>query len=341
VSTALQVSSPDIKFALKIIQGPHKGDVYRISPPGLLIGRDATTCKIALMDPRISRQQCRIDFHPQGLSIEDLSGKNTTLVNGASIQQPHELQKGDQIQLGDTLLSFEIIESSTSSNLKVAPSFNMGLGQKKESPTTSTYSGPQKSYKGYMIIGALVAILVVLYFALPDKTKSGSSSKVQTTEELNKAIEEVQKRQQEIELAKGDLVDQSTQSYYNYYTAEKNYIRGLRDYQNGKYNRALEAFQTALAVNPKHPTARRYYRLAEKKRQESVDQHMDLGRKYKEKNQYRMCISEFEKVLQIINQPSQKKYQLAKEQIKECRLCQGGQCSDENAKKEVNGTSQN
>lgn len=346
MSAALQVRSPQTKFALRIIRGPQKGEIYKINPPGLIVGRDMTTCKIALEDPRISRQQCRIDFHSHGISIEDLSGKNTTIINGNAITAPHELQSGDEIHIGDTFIEFQILDQKNSvSSSPISPSLSARLGALKPSaysaPSPQTSSGPQKSYKGYIVIACVCVVGAITFFLLPDVKKPNSNSKVTSADDLNKAIEAVQEHQKKIEKARGELTDTTSQSYYNYYTAEKNYIRGFRDYQNGKYSRAIEAFQTTLAVNPKHPTARRYYRLAEKKRQERVDQYMDIGRKYKEKNLYRMCIAEFEKVLQTINQPNNKKYQLAKEQIRECRLCQGGQCTEENAKKEVNGASQN
>lgn len=340
MSAALQVQSPDIRFVLKVTAGPNKGDIFRISPPGLLIGRDSLTCKIALSDPRVSRQQCRIDFHPQGISIEDLSGKSTTLVNGTPLTKIHELNRGDEIQMGDTFFTFEVISDKAAGALRTAPEGGFKPPTPYSAPAPQ-YTGPKKSYKGYMIIGGVLAVGALVFFLLPNAAKTNSTTKVTTNEVLDEKIQKVIEQQQRLESARGELADDKSQGYYNHYTAEKNYIRGFRDYQNGKYSRAMEAFQTTLAVDPNHGNARRYFRLADKKRQEQVDQQMDLGLKYKDKNQYRLCVAAFAKVLQIINKPSDKKYILAKEQIKECRLCQGGQCSPENKKKEVNGTSQN
>lgn len=313
---AVQQSQTSPSFILKVTQGPNKGDTFRILPPGVVIGRDPTSCQIALNDLRISRQHCRIDFTPEGVTIQDLAGKNTTLVN----QQPvthHALQHGDVIALGDTYILFH---SGTVPAVRPAtpPAFSKPAGAdffKKDPSGVAAPTQPPRN-KTFYIVAAIV-ISALLYIVLSPEKAKGPPPKVVTPEAVDEAIVAVQKRQEELQKATSNM---SEAELYNKRSAQKHYIRGFRDYQNQKYTRAIEAFQTTLATDPTHPQAKRYYRLAEKKRMDMIDQHMDLGLKYKEKLMYKMCIAEFEKVLQIINQPSNKKYQLAKEQIKECRL---------------------
>jgi pSer/pThr/pTyr-binding forkhead associated (FHA) protein len=317
-------SSPFSAFqvTLRLLAGPNKGDVYRILPPGAIIGRDALSCQVALMDARVSRQQCRLDYKMEGLTVEDLSGKQTTLVNQRPIQGEHLLQNGDVLTCGDTHISIEI----QSDGLTTVPSASAPAH--RPSPLSSTSYIPEaalpqnqppamdpQSKRLSIIVGIGLVIGLGLWLMPEDAPKP--PPKIATSETINESIAAVQKRQEEILKNTSQLTELEL---YNKRSAQKHYIRGLRDYQNARYNRAIEAFQTALATDRTHVMARRYYKLAEKKRLNEVDYHMDLGLKYKDKAMYKMCIAEFAHVLQILNQPTNKKYQLAKEQIKECRL---------------------
>src|SRR3954470_7928805 len=69
-------------------------------PPGAtLIGRDAT-CRVALLDPMISRRHARIQCDGEWATIEDLGSSNGTRVNGVLISGPHVLREGDRIGVG-------------------------------------------------------------------------------------------------------------------------------------------------------------------------------------------------------------------------------------------------
>jgi hypothetical protein len=308
---AISQQTTNPTYFIKITQGPNKGDVYRISPPGVIVGRDPSASQITLFDARVSRQQCRIDFLEDLIIIEDLGGKGSTLVNGEPITK-HNLNHGDSVTVGDSILIFEV--GDTPPKLAAAPKPN--AGGKNTGNSFSAPAGPDKKPLRFILIFLVAGIVSAGLYFMPEDKKS-APVKVGGPDDIDVAIEEVQKRQLELEKPHSAY---SEQDLYNKRSAEKHFIRGFRDYQNGKYTRAIEAFQTTLATDPKHARARRYYKLAEKKRLDMVDYHMDLGRKYRDKGMYKYCMAEFEKVLQIINQPSHKKYQLAKEQIKECRL---------------------
>ncbi len=332
MSSSALSSSPLSAFqvTLRLLTGPNKGDVYRILPPGAIIGRDALSCQVALMDARVSRQQCRLDYKMEGLTVEDLSGKKTTLVNQRPIEGEHLLQGGDILTCGDTHIAVEIQSDGLADRLTdrftAVPA--LSAPSSKPSSLSSTSYIPQaalpqnqppaldpQSKRISVIVGIGLVVGLGLWLMPEDAPKP--PPKIATSETINESIAAVQKRQEEISKSFSQLTELEI---YNKRSAQKHYIRGLRDYHNARYNRAIEAFQTALATDRSHVMARRYYKLSEKKRLDEVDYHMDLGLKYKDKAMYKMCIAEFAQVLQILNQPTNKKYQLAKEQIKECRL---------------------
>ncbi len=323
-----QQSGPVAKTAiLKVIQGPNKGDMYRIQPPGAVIGRDPQSCQIIINDDRVSRQQCRVDFKFNGIFVEDLSGKSTTFVNLQSVAT-QILASGDQLGFGDTI--FEINFESQAPLSLAAPPGSLTANGQPVLPPAGLYGipdlgagAPKEPFlnKKNIIRLGFVAILIAGGIFINQEVLKAKPPKINSPDEINQAIEAVQKRQEELRKPREHLTAQDT---YNQRSAEKYYKKGLRDFQNKMYSRAIESFQTALSVQPNYVQAKRYLKLSEKRRQDAIDMHMDFGNKFKAKSMYKLCIGEFGKVLQIINRPDDKKYQLAKEQIQECRLLQQG-----------------
>ena len=62
---------------------------------------------IFIPDQWLSRMHAEIVLDQGGLLISDLGSKNGTLVNGIRIQGPTPLRKGDQIKLGDNILTVQ------------------------------------------------------------------------------------------------------------------------------------------------------------------------------------------------------------------------------------------
>jgi sigma-B regulation protein RsbU (phosphoserine phosphatase) len=90
-----------------------EGDERRRVPvgDGLTIGR-AGQCSLMIRDSAASRQHLEITFTGNGYECRDLGSRNGTLVNGVAIQNS-ELQNGDQIHIGETLLKFEYAEEKS------------------------------------------------------------------------------------------------------------------------------------------------------------------------------------------------------------------------------------
>jgi hypothetical protein len=70
----------------------------------VILGREQATADLVLEDPGVSRRHARVLPHNGGVIVEDLGSSNGTYVNGHRISGPLELDTGDQLQLGDTLV---------------------------------------------------------------------------------------------------------------------------------------------------------------------------------------------------------------------------------------------
>ncbi len=105
-----------VPFRLRVSSGPNAGESFILTDNGATIGRqDGNT--IVLDDSRLSRQHARIDLGPGGLTLTDLGSANGTLVNGQRVSGTRILQRGDQIQLGETTL---ILEGGAPANNRLA-----------------------------------------------------------------------------------------------------------------------------------------------------------------------------------------------------------------------------
>ena len=79
---------------------------FPVDRENYIIGRSDDCC-LTLNDVKISRIHCRILNNEDTFILEDLGSKNGTKVNGLFVKKKI-LNNGDQIQVGDIKLSFEI-----------------------------------------------------------------------------------------------------------------------------------------------------------------------------------------------------------------------------------------
>lgn len=74
-----------------------------------VIGSDSS-CDLRLADPKASPTHARIDETDNGWILTDLRSVNGTYLNGERIASPVSLQEGDQIQMGDIVVTFNLYE---------------------------------------------------------------------------------------------------------------------------------------------------------------------------------------------------------------------------------------
>ncbi len=82
--------------------GPDRGREITVPEGEISLGRSSQN-DVCLVDPILSRHHCRISFHGDVLSVEDLDSANGTLVNGEEVKTA-ELHDGDTVTIGDTVL---------------------------------------------------------------------------------------------------------------------------------------------------------------------------------------------------------------------------------------------
>jgi diguanylate cyclase (GGDEF)-like protein len=91
---------------LVILSGANVGTIVPLDVPEIVFGRDPG-CDVRLTDEGVSRRHARALLLPDGAcAVEDLGSTNGTSVNGEPIDGRRELQDGDRILIGHTVLKF-------------------------------------------------------------------------------------------------------------------------------------------------------------------------------------------------------------------------------------------
>lgn len=78
-----------------------------VGSAGATIGR-SRSCDIVLDDANVSREHAEVRPRGGGWFVADLGSTNGVAVNGVRIEQAHALKPGDRVELGTTVLTFEL-----------------------------------------------------------------------------------------------------------------------------------------------------------------------------------------------------------------------------------------
>ncbi len=90
-----------------VILGDDVGERARVAGSSFTIGR-SSRADLVLRDLRISSRHCRIEDRGDGFTLIDLGSTNGTSVNGRLVEGERALQPNDRIEVGDTVIRFEL-----------------------------------------------------------------------------------------------------------------------------------------------------------------------------------------------------------------------------------------
>ncbi len=108
------------KMYLTFKNRSHKGQTYQVFDETTL-GR-SEDCELPVQDTATSSAHCRFFVSKEGVSIRDLRSTNGTTVNGHRVSTVN-LKSGDDIRVGETTFSVEIMGADEDAGYKPLPAF--------------------------------------------------------------------------------------------------------------------------------------------------------------------------------------------------------------------------
>ncbi len=319
MSSAVAVSSaPETKWT--VVRGPMKGVVRLMSQSQFTIGRSTECDFVIVNDPKCSRKHVTILITPQGCEAISQNDKNLLLINGQEVDRAR-LRDGDVLTVGETEIQFNATSTARRPEMPVAmarPYPMPGPGSHPVHMQPHPAAPPRRPRRPKNSNNRLVIYFVIGLFFLWIFTTDGGKKKptidIRTDQKIQADIEAANKLKEQAETQAAKRLDQSV----TVRQAQENYVRGFRDYKKGQYDRSLTNFQACLALHPDHVLCNRYIRLAQRKFNELIQYEVILGRKYRDQNQFRACMSSFKNVMSMVKDSNSPIYKEAKSNFEAC-----------------------
>lgn len=93
---------------LVTVEGSKKLQSVKLRAEETIIGR-RNGCDLRIPAPGVSRRHCRLSFHEDLLTVEDLASANGTFLNGQRLAQPEIARPGDRIGVGPVTFLIEYV----------------------------------------------------------------------------------------------------------------------------------------------------------------------------------------------------------------------------------------
>ncbi len=295
---------------LEQISGGEKGRLYELSRGRVSIGRGSEN-DIVVASDGVSRNHALIEITREGqYLIRDNGSKNGIQVNGSAVRSAI-LQTGDVIRVGTLVFRFN--EGGEGMALEAPPVEGAESDYLPEAAPPA--AKPAGVNKRVLIYGAALLILGYV-FLFNDSNESekkaggdGETSKKEERLKITEAPELVGEREKgkvsgledptlktaEQDIEKLDWANTPLKE------AELYFRRGLRDYGNQSYSRAMENFEAALSLNRTHPLAQIYLARTKSEAEQAAKKEMEVAVKYFDSLQYQRSIYHFQAVIHLLS----------------------------------------
>jgi pSer/pThr/pTyr-binding forkhead associated (FHA) protein len=287
-------------FRLVCLTGTSKGESYVLSGNRIIIGR-GDNADIKLNDTKASREHAEITKVGNNWVATDLGSQNGIVVNDKKVTQS-PLNEGDKIIVGQTVFKFAKVE--VNSKPKVA--------KEKDSEAPSG-AGAKKT----LIPMIFLAGLFIWMIFDDDKSNSGESGK--SKKQNASSYQDVS----------GEYLAQLKKRQANEDKAVKEklnviYQRGLREFREGNYFRAIAEFNLALIISPGDSYAEYHLRKTKERLDKTIEEFTIRAQRDEGALKFQSSIVSYCSIIRLLyTVPEDPRYKNAEKQIKEIETIMG------------------
>jgi pSer/pThr/pTyr-binding forkhead associated (FHA) protein len=287
-----------VHVRLICLTGSNKGQAYLLSGLRIVIGR-GDNVDIKLDDIKSSREHAEITKVGASYILSDLKSQNGTVLNEDKVTQK-ELKDGDKIIIGQTVLKFSKVEvkpTRTKNNEDNVIDF--------QSPSFED-EAPKSKLSSILVVVIIAAIGLMLFDTSGDK----------------KEIAQKAKQKVKTEDVSDDFMNALKAKQANENKEQKQKIntilqKGLREYREKNYFRAINEFNLALILNPGDPVADFYLRRTKEELDKVIEELFIKAKRDEESLRYQNSIVTLCSIIRyLFNYPEDQRYKSAEEQIK-------------------------
>jgi hypothetical protein len=233
-----QPSEAGVWWRLMCLTGATKGEAFILKSNRIVLGR-GETADIRVMDIKSSREHAEITRVGDEWTLTDLGSQNGVVVNDQKVTQV-KLKEGDKIVIGQTVYKFGRIESKGKIDKPPAKEFS-------DDPLPA----PEGGKKTNALLWLIIVVAVGVIFLSDDPKKSTPTKARQATSVVQDVSDEYMDMVRQKQLQQDKAQKQKLNTIFQ---------RGLREYREKNYFRAIDEFNFALIINPNDPLADFYLR---------------------------------------------------------------------------------
>lgn len=276
-----------VYYRLVCLTGANKGEAYVLLGNRIILGR-SEKADIKLGDTKASREHAEITKVGEHWVATDLGSQNGIMVNENKVTQI-QLNEGDKLIIGQTVFKFAKVEVATK---------NKVIKEEADSKAVSKKS----------LVPVLLAAIVVFALILDDDevekgpAKKNAPAVVDVTTEYDTQLKKRQANESKQVKEKLNTI----------------FHKGLREYREGNYLRAIEQFQYALSVDPNNAQAEYYLRKSKEELDSAIEGFTEKGQRDDGALKYKSAIVSFCSILRLLYYaPEDPRFKNAEKQIKD------------------------
>lgn len=278
---------------LVCLTGKTKGSAYFIMGKRVVLGR-SDKADIRVLDIKSSREHCEIAKVGKDYILTDLGSQNGVVVNDLKVKQ-HVLSEGDRIIIGQTVYKFNRVEVKSKLKEVEAPIDEDEYDDEDE---------VKKSKLTPLLIVVIIAALGIAVMSGEDAKDPNARKKNRyDIKEISGAIAESLKGKQQ--------KDKKVQDKMNIY-----FQKGLREFRENNYFRAMSEFEHALSWSPSDPQALFYLRKTKEALDKTVKDLILKAKRDEDAFKLQSAIVSYCSVIRLLYRyPEDERYVNAKENI--------------------------
>lgn len=277
---------PGVYHRLICLTGEDKGNAYFLMGKRIVMGR-SENCDVTILDLKSSREHAEIILVGKNYILTDLGSQNGIVVNDLKIKQ-HALSNGDKIIVGKTVYKFSKVVVKEKSE-DIAKKQKERNKKNIEIEDEEIEEEEPRNKRLTIFLGALILIAAVLLI----DDDSG---------EEPKRVKNVPKRvlieNKEFQTAAAKRIKESKK---NKEKLQRYFDRGLREFREGNYFRAISEFENAKQWSPNDPLANFYLRKTREALDEQIEGYFNKATRDIDAINYKKASTSYCAIVRLLN----------------------------------------